>query len=1148
MKLSKFRPPRWLEMLSRSVSPHLFKGGMLIFAVALKTFSQLQPIIPLAPLPNDREQIQWTIENFARAFTRKDINAVSGMMTSLPNVATRKPIESIADQQIVSLEPGAMRLAERAATVHCRFLNCFGAEVFESEVSLEKVGSDWFLKETPELIDAIQSIVGASDLRPKALNSSGPGGLGRHESLTAATVRLIPEMYAPIPHPLTPTTDDPRCFVLNWAYTITKINRQLFGSGARLSLGGIFRGGDEAQAVAFAVDPSWNRIIFGQGGNNGWLKSFGDHQNELGLAHPGGMSIDLHDTIYIADSDNGRIVKIWYDFNNHAMGWWTTLNVPGLIHPVDLAIDQVGYFSNPSDPTAPANDHIWIADDFGGRLVDIRRNGSIVQTITNYVVPGGAGYLLRHPSKVQTQENNRIALIDRDRNAFVLALPPATGSTTAQALNSTEFDATTSSLSSIGQDANGEWLVADTKMGMYHHFTEDGQYIGSINGVTGSTSAFSSPVTAAKSPWAQIGASPARSLYVYTGDKWGPATGLRAFLPGSNAVDLSVTDDGYTGSCNLNVNFLLTNKSHVTAEYINSDTGYPYGTFFSGVLKAGRQTLQFSKYLLEGSKQYKVRLTVTPYYYDLYPMPGLSHSATTLSFSRPDYSMSPGSFSANITPGSQGNCFQSYGSPSWTANPSCPGGRYRYEWHRCLSNCAAGNWGDVVGTGQTYSFNYWGGYSDYGLNTYFTLKCTVTNDVPGGPSYDTYFQNCAPPPPPSCPFVYTWDGSQFREDNNILPQSEYPENAGIDVTDYYRLLKPLQASNGSYILHIREFERERSSFDQFRLLAVDHPPSTKVDVAPSTGDIYEYITPYGLRRARLRGDDITGKLSAMDSNSVTVNAGDTLRISIDVPIKQNASTIMQTSGGGEGGGDGVPKVYKIAYATTVSSLNSSEEGTFSFRQRPTLVFTPMTLDSANSVNLVWTRKARLDYFNYGVTVPSHSKPKELSLTSARHSVAGDVTMKLGSSDSVYASLNPGEYIELKFDAIAPPPGNLKRTFILVSRGKYSRISDSTISYPKAGNVTEIVEYKLNPTYPNPFNPVTHIAYQMPADAHTTVAIYDMVGREVTRLVDGWLAKGSYSAEWNAGDAASGVYICRFLVTSEYGRILYSDTKKLVVIK
>jgi hypothetical protein len=70
------------------------------------------------------------------------------------------------------------------------------------------------------------------------------------------------------------------------------------------------------------------------------------------------------------------------------------------------------------------------------------------------------------------------------------------------------------------------------------------------------------------------------------------------------------------------------------------------------------------------------------------------------------------------------------------------------------------------------------------------------------------------------------------------------------------------------------------------------------------------------------------------------------------------------------------------------------------------------------------------------------------------------------------------------------------------------------------------EFALRQNYPNPFNPSTQIAYQIPAASHVRLALYDLLGREVTLLVDEQKAAGRYTVQLNAAGLASGPYVYR----------------------
>ena len=86
------------------------------------------------------------------------------------------------------------------------------------------------------------------------------------------------------------------------------------------------------------------------------------------------------------------------------------------------------------------------------------------------------------------------------------------------------------------------------------------------------------------------------------------------------------------------------------------------------------------------------------------------------------------------------------------------------------------------------------------------------------------------------------------------------------------------------------------------------------------------------------------------------------------------------------------------------------------------------------------------------------------------------------------------------------------------------------------------EFILLQNYPNPFNPKTTIVFSLPRSSFVTITIFNMLGNEITTLVDESVASGNYQVEWDAGGQASGVYFYRI----EAG--LFVQTKKLLLLK
>jgi hypothetical protein len=90
-----------------------------------------------------------------------------------------------------------------------------------------------------------------------------------------------------------------------------------------------------------------------------------------------------------------------------------------------------------------------------------------------------------------------------------------------------------------------------------------------------------------------------------------------------------------------------------------------------------------------------------------------------------------------------------------------------------------------------------------------------------------------------------------------------------------------------------------------------------------------------------------------------------------------------------------------------------------------------------------------------------------------------------------------------------------------------------VSIAERGNVLPS-NFILYPAYPNPFNPITTIRYDLPHASEVTLIVSNLLGREVARLVDGYMEPGYHQVQWSGHEFASGIYIAR-LVTSGYSK-------------
>ncbi|MCB0721740.1 MAG: T9SS type A sorting domain-containing protein [Ignavibacteriae bacterium] len=116
-------------------------------------------------------------------------------------------------------------------------------------------------------------------------------------------------------------------------------------------------------------------------------------------------------------------------------------------------------------------------------------------------------------------------------------------------------------------------------------------------------------------------------------------------------------------------------------------------------------------------------------------------------------------------------------------------------------------------------------------------------------------------------------------------------------------------------------------------------------------------------------------------------------------------------------------------------------------------------------------------------------------------------------------------------------------FMVSQNTNVSFTLDTLSVITNVGNGTEVPsKYTLYQNYPNPFNPSSTIKFDIPENTSVKLRIYDMLGREVVTLYDGFMSAGSYEATWNASRYSSGVYFYRLETDG------FIQTKRMVLVK
>lgn len=94
--------------------------------------------------------------------------------------------------------------------------------------------------------------------------------------------------------------------------------------------------------------------------------------------------------------------------------------------------------------------------------------------------------------------------------------------------------------------------------------------------------------------------------------------------------------------------------------------------------------------------------------------------------------------------------------------------------------------------------------------------------------------------------------------------------------------------------------------------------------------------------------------------------------------------------------------------------------------------------------------------------------------------------------------------------------------------------DDAISLPS--------DYQLEQNYPNPFNPATTIGFSLPRSSHVTLKVFDLLGAEVSTLMDQELTAGRHEVHWDANSVKSGVYFYQLRAGE------FVETKRLLLMK
>jgi hypothetical protein len=296
----------------------------------------------------------------------------------------------------------------------------------------------------------------------------------------------------------------------------------------------------------------------------------------------------------------------------------------------------------------------------------------------------------------------------------------------------------------------------------------------------------------------------------------------------------------------------------------------------------------------------------------------------------------------------------------------------------------------------------------------------------------------------SCPWVHSWDGTQFVRDNDIYSVGRQP--AG-EYTDYYLMQKPPAARDGRYDLEVREIESEDSWTDMVGLLAIDHRPG--VGIGPDqAGRVHAYdkaalTTPSSAVDGT--GKSVLSAVMTRDDSGYPGYDGDTVEMDFaGADFAAGAHLLVRIKGFIMG--EGEPRPYSGPPAVVVEAATSDGLWREAGRLLPRFewsegVFdlTPFLSERTDGIKVRLksishaSKYHEIDYVALAAGAEPAFESVRQPLAAARMKGA-DVRAALEAADGNRVEMHPDEFVAVSFTETER--SRPEREFVLVSRGYY----------------------------------------------------------------------------------------------------------------
>jgi len=316
--------------------------------------------------------------------------------------------------------------------------------------------------------------------------------------------------------------------------------------------------------MAFATDRNFHRIVYADVGKglSSWSKVYGKYgSNDGQFSRPRGAAADQFGNVYVADSGNNRIVKLYCDFETGNMNFVKNITVD-FNQPYDVAISTNG------TPDDPSDDRIWVADYGNNRIVELSKDGDFLRSIGN----AGSGVMeFKNPTSIKVygynvnnivylvvgdDGNDRVVNMGTDGTWYEIPLSP-----NDKIVSVDLYD--------------DEIYVLEKFSGLVHKIRWPDIYLANFNGV--------SPTSPEKLNFPNSVSVPFPEMmpYVCVFEQWGQTTGCKLFVQGVDV--LGIESGSNVNGTAVQVNYRLPTNSVIT-ERIVDESGNVVKTLTDGIV------------------------------------------------------------------------------------------------------------------------------------------------------------------------------------------------------------------------------------------------------------------------------------------------------------------------------------------------------------------------------------------------------------------------------------------------------------------------------------------------------------------------------------------------------------------------------------